>query len=557
VHRLLERQLRRCFGSLEDVPEELAPFIEKVEESYRSADRDRALSERSLELTSRELLEQNARLRALLDGIPDELIIIDTKGKILAAHQSGAPDLAALADLVGEHLVAYLPPALAEEALEHVWAVNESGVGRNWHFSVTRNAEERTYEVRFQPEQPGQVLAMLRDITQTRKMSAQLEISGRMASIGTMAAGVAHEINNPLTYVLANLEHVQAELERIVAEETLGVDADLLAATDNALAGAKRVRRIVRELKTFSRGKDEGAGTANLHEAIDSAAAIAHAEIRNRARFIKRYGDIPMVQGESAKLGQVFLNLLVNAAQALPLGRVADNEIEVVTRRGDDDFVVVEVRDSGPGIPTDVRDRIFEPFYSTKSRTVGTGLGLSICRTIVVAAGGRISVESSREGTVFRVELRVARPRLVAVGAASPSTMPSIPEAAHILVVDDEADVRTSMRRVLRPHQVTLAAGGEEAWKHIAKNDFDVILCDIVMPDLTGIELFERASAERPGQADRFIFMTGGSFTAEMRFFLDHRAPARLEKPFDIAELKAVVAAALARGGSAAAKAGG
>jgi signal transduction histidine kinase/ActR/RegA family two-component response regulator len=546
VHRLLERQLRRCFGSMDAVPKDLAPFLEKVEEAYRLADRDRALSERSLELTSRELLEQNARLRALLGGIPDELIIIDGNGKILAAHQSGAPDLAALADLVGHHLAAYLPPALAEEALEHVWAVNETGVGRSWHFSVTREGEERTYEVRFQPEQPGQVLAMLRDITQTRKLSAQLDISARMASVGTMAAGVAHEINNPLTYVLANLEHVHDELTLLERHHDIEIDADLREAMANAISGAKRVRRIVRELKTFSRGEDEGSGTADLHEVIDSAGAIAYAEIRNRARFVKHYGDVPMVEGDSAKLGQVFLNLLVNAAQALPLGRVAENVIEVVTRRSGD-FVVVEVRDSGPGIPSDVRDRIFEPFYTTKSRTVGTGLGLSICRSIVVAVGGRISVESSREGTVFRVELKEARPRLVSKGSAHPSSAPPVEAIARILVIDDEPDVRKSMRRVLRPHRVTLAAGGEEAWKQLAARNFDVILCDIVMPDLTGIELFERTLSERPEFADRFVFMTGGSFTAETRHFLEHRAPAQIEKPFDVSDLRAVITDALAR----------
>jgi CheY-like chemotaxis protein len=254
-----------------------------------------------------------------------------------------------------------------------------------------------------------------------------------------------------------------------------------------------------------------------------------------------------MVQGDSAKLGQVFLNLLVNAAQALPLGRVAQNEISVVTRRSEEDrdFVIVEVRDSGPGIPEDVRDRIFEPFYTTKARTVGTGLGLSICRSIIVAAGGKISVESSTEGTVFRVELHVAKPRLVTVTPPNAGARDHAEGVARILVVDDEADVRKSIRRVLRPHEVTLAAGGEEAWKHLANKEFDVVLCDILMPDLTGIELFERTVAERPHLAGRFVFMSGGSFTADTRLFLERRAPYRLEKPFDASELRAAVAAVL------------
>ncbi len=356
---------------------------------------------------------------------------------------------------------------------------------------------------------------------------------------------MAHEINNPLTWVLANLEHVADELA--VLEEREAIDADLRDAIDNALSGARRMRRIARELKTFSRGEEEASGVADLHEVVDSAAAIARAEIRSRARFVKRYGDIPMVQGDSAKLGQVFLNLLVNAAQALPLGRVAQNEISVFTTRSKDDpdFVIAEVRDSGPGIPEDMRDRIFEPFYTTKSRTVGTGLGLSICRSIVLASGGRISVESSPEGTNFRVELRVAKPRLVTVTPPSAGVREKAEGVARILVVDDEADVRRSIRRVLKPHEVTLAAGGEEAWKHLAQGHFDVVLCDILMPDLTGIELFERTSAERPDLADRFVFMTGGAFTADTRHFLERRAPHRLEKPFDSRELRAAVAAVL------------
>ena len=244
----------------------------------------------------------------------------------------------------------------------------------------------------------------IRDLTERRRMENQLIFAGRMAAVGTLAAGVAHEINNPLAYIVANIDFVRHQITTFasrVGRASGMAGGDMGHALDEAgeaLAearqGAERVRNIVRDLRVFARGDEDQSGPVALRRVLDSSINIAWNEIRHRARLVKDYGDTPMVEGNESRLGQVFLNLLLNAAHAIPEGETERNEIRVSTRTDGRGHAVVEIRDTGAGIPAEIRDRIFDPFFTTKPAGEGTGLGLWICSGILSALGGEIGVES-------------------------------------------------------------------------------------------------------------------------------------------------------------------
>jgi signal transduction histidine kinase len=399
----------------------------------------------------------------------------------------------------------------------------------------------------------------LRDVAlraEGSKMQEQLLISDRMASVGTLAAGVAHEINNPLAALMANLAFVSEDVAKL--EHDLRAESSVPGAQQpewivtrlgkldeplrDAHESADRVRDIVRDLKIFSRSDEERTGPVDVRRVLDSSLRMAWNEIRHRALLVKEYGDVPEVEGNEGRLGQVFLNLIVNAAQATPEGRADKNEIRIVTRQDEQGRVVVEVRDTGEGIPDAVLSRIFDPFFTTKPIGVGTGLGLAICHRIVSTMGGQLTVESEvGKGTVFRTTLPAATSRAVEAPLPPAATVPG--RRGRILVIDDEAMLRTAVRRILSGQHEVIAA--MNAWDAIARVDhgerFDIILCDLMMPEVTGMDLHAEILRIAPEQAARVVFMTGGAFTSRAREFLDRIPNPRIEKPFNVTTLRALV----------------
>ncbi len=252
------------------------------------------------------------------------------------------------------------------------------------------------------------VAGTYRDITERKKLQAQLEFAARMSAVGELAAGVAHEMNNPLAYVLANLEYAVDQLALAHAPAEGGTPALVEArrALADAREGAERVRSIVQDLKSFSRQeREEAPSPVDVRVVLQSVLKIARVEIRQRATVKLHLDEVPPVMASDHRLGQVFLNLLLNAAQAIPEGNAAGNEIRLGTRL-DGDRVVVEVGDTGAGMPPKVKEHIFDPFFTTKPAGVGMGLGLTICHGIVAGLGGDIQVESELGvGTTFRVRL--------------------------------------------------------------------------------------------------------------------------------------------------------
>jgi signal transduction histidine kinase len=386
------------------------------------------------------------------------------------------------------------------------------------------------------------------------KMRDRLMISERMASAGTLAAGVAHEINNPLAIAILNVSQTIDALTRItaIADElrargsrgaaTLGGHmAELGEPLKDVREALDRIRDIVRDVKLFSRPDDEVTSSVDLRRVADSSARMAWNEIRHRARLVKQYGEVPLVHANESRLGQVLLNLLVNAAQALPEGHAEDHEIRVTTRTDEGGEAIVEVTDTGCGMSKEIAARIFDPFFTTKPVGIGTGLGLAICHGIVTDLGGRIEVASEvGKGTLFRVLLPPGQESRTIRKAAKADMLGF---RGRVLVVDDEVSLGRALKRSLSAHHdVTVLTSGTAALESIAKGErFDAILLDVMMPNVTGMETYERLQRDVPEQAKRIIFLTGGAFTPRAREFLDHVPNPRLEKPVEAADLLAVI----------------
>ena len=327
-----------------------------------------------------------------------------------------------------------------------------------------------------------------------KKMQEQLLIAERMASVGLLAAGLAHEINNPLAILISNLELASRELGEMAAGAPAGRAGELAGPLRDAQEAAERVRLIVRDLKVFSRSNDaESRGPVDIHGVMESAIRMASNEIRHRARLTRDYADGVLVTGNESRLGQVFLNLIVNAAHAIPEGHADTNEIKIVTRTVSPDRVAIEIHDTGTGIPADVLPHIFDAFFTTKAATTGTGLGLAICHRIIADHGGEISVESRvGVGTVFRTLLPSANREVVEPAAAPAEGVTG--RRGRILAVDDEPMLCVVIEKILGgDHEVTTVTSAKEALRRLTSGErFDLILCDLMMPEMTGIELYAK-----------------------------------------------------------------
>jgi CheY-like chemotaxis protein len=275
---------------------------------------------------------------------------------------------------------------------------------------------------------------------------------------------------------------------------------------------------------------------------LESSINLAWNEIRHRARLVESFEEVPAVLGNEARLGQVFVNLLVNAAQSIPEGQAESNQIMVVLRSFSSDTVCVEVRDTGSGIPAEHLARVFDPFFTTKQVGSAMGLGLSICYGVIHGLGGEIQVDSTPgRGSTFRVLL----PAAPAAGEEAAPVAPHDDDGrrGRILVVDDEPMVVATLRRILaRQHDVATTTSAREALERLrAGQRFDVVLCDLMMPDMTGMALHDALEHDLPDQAERMIFITGGAFTPRGVEFLERVHNPRIEKPFDVSTLLGLV----------------
>ena len=308
----------------------------------------------------------------------------------------------------------------------------------------------------------------------------------------------------------------------------------------DALVGADRMRKIVRSLKTFSRVSDDPGGLIDVASVIELALEMTNSEVRQRARLVKRYGPTPRVLGDEARLGQVIINLIVNAVQAIQPGGPRDHEISITTATSPQCWAVIEIQDTGQGIAPELIGRIFDPFFTTKPVGIGTGLGLSICHNIVSSMGGTIEVDSKPSmGTTFRVRLPPApSARLIAEPAPAPRLGSAT--AAKVMIVDDDPLVGRSLARVLSGYEVIVVTGAARALE-LLSDDVSLVLCDLMMPSMSGIKFYDELVRTRPALASRVVFMTGGVFTAEARTFVEGLPAGRIvEKPVPAKEVLAL-----------------
>jgi signal transduction histidine kinase/CheY-like chemotaxis protein len=361
---------------------------------------------------------------------------------------------------------------------------------------------------------------MAADSSERKEMAAKLALSERLASVGSLASGICHEINNPLTYILTNIDVALESAQTAEAREALL----------EAKEGANRVRTIVGDLGTFSRPGKLKLVAVELVPVLEMAARMANSEIRHRARLVTDYQATPRVLADAGRLGQVLINLLLNAAQAITPGKIEENEIRISTRLGDQDRVIVEVCDTGCGIPAEALPRIFDPFFSTR-QVEGTGLGLSIAKSLVEGIGGSIEVESRAVGTCFRILLATHSDAALAIAPPIAPKQVVPPAGALILVVDDDASVLRALCRILRGYELATATSGREAIELLAEQTFDLILCDLMMPDLTGMDVYRWLEGNHPGLEQRMLFITGGAFTEEQKDFLAQLSSDCLYKP--------------------------
>jgi PAS domain S-box-containing protein len=398
---------------------------------------------------------------------------------------------------------------------------------------------------------------VFRDVGEKKRMQQQLELADRLSSLGTMAAGTAHELNNPLTVVVTNTGILGEELAQLeaalrsssVREMTNKNFASMFAALADIQAAASRMGRIVGDLRGFARPVESESQSIDLRRAIEWAVRATAHELQHRAQLRTKLQAAQEVRGDSARLEQVLVNLLVNAAHAIAPGRADFNEIFIALHTDERGHAVIEISDTGEGIPPDVVNRIFEPFYTTKKAGAGTGLGLTICHGIVKSLGGDIGVASEPgKGTTFTIRLPPAPPK----PGARPAPPPAAPSAVlrgRILVIDDEKSLLRAMQRILEDeeHVVTATESAIDALAMMERGDrFDLIISDLMMPTMTGVDFYEALLARNSALADSVIFITGGAVTAKVDAFLSSIPNLKMQKPFKAAQLRDIVQQALA-----------
>jgi signal transduction histidine kinase/ActR/RegA family two-component response regulator len=514
---------------------------------------------RQLEDLAGELRIERDALRETFDVFQDGLLLIDGSGELLVGNTAGRrlldqpPDVShlRLTSEMSEGAAGTLADALAESSRE--------AIRKNSPYCRTLMWKGRQLDVRVNPAAGGRALVYLRDVTEERDRELRRLQSEKLAAIGMLAAGVAHEINNPASFVLANVDSLAVILRKVDdamrAQKVYANNAglanllfDAMTVVQESKEGMARIHRIARDLHSFSRVDDDANSLSDVNAAVDSALTMLRSELRYRATVERSLRATKVVRASAARLGQVFLNLLLNAAHALADLHPRRNRL-YVRSRDEGESVIIEIEDNGPGIPPEIMPRIFESFFTTKPPDLGTGLGLPISLDIVRRAGGDLSAESEPgRGALFRVRL----PAAIGVPQVKTRSVASLKaiQRRRVLAIDDEALLLKAFQRMLSTHHdIETKLGAREALRGFGQDrNFDIVLCDLQMPDMSGVELYTAVKQQWPELAERFIFITGGAFSPEARRFMEDPSITCINKPFQLRELLELIEARAGEG---------
>jgi PAS domain S-box-containing protein len=488
------------------------------------------------------LAGEATRRRILIDQSRDGIVVLDENGKVYEANQRFAELLGYTSKEVRELYVwDWDTQWTREQLLEMVWSVDETGD----HFETYHRRKDGTvYDVEISTNGAvvmGQklVFCVCRDITarkqaeeERRQLEQKAQIASRLASVGEMAAGIAHEINNPLTSVIG---YAQLLSDREDIPEDIRMD---LKAIDE---GAQRVAGIIKRLLTFARQSRPERTLVSINNLITNTLDLRAYHLRtNDIKVTAELAtDVPLTMADAAQLQQVFLNIIVNAEAAMKLARGRGKlliKTEVVNGT-----IRVSFKDNGPGIANKNLARIFDPFFTTREVDQGTGLGLSICHGIIAEHNGRIWAESKPgSGATFIVELPIVMESIQLEMVEPADKEPKKVPKAKILVVDDEPSTLEFLNRLLTDegHEVETVSNAAEALEMVKNKRYSLILLDIKMPGASGIELYGRMRKIALSLAERVLFITGDVMGTDTEAFLSRTKAPYITKPFDVNQLK-------------------
>jgi len=519
--------------------------------STRADRRYAALLENEVANQTRSLMDALAatssaerNLRLLMDAVPDAIVVVDREGRII---ESNGPTyiMGALAGPAeNRNIFEFLNAEAAPVVREKLAAAFRAEIQR---FEIPFSRDDGTHGVAaalYAPIREGsaitRVLILARDITEQKRTESQLQQSEKLAAMGQLVSGVAHEINNPAaiisgfaqTLLLDELKPEHREMLQMMYDE------------------ATRIGRITSNLLAFARAGGKQRALVDMNDIARRTFALRsyYLSTLNIAVSLDLDPSEPKIWADASELQQLILNLLINAEQALVT--IEGPRTIVVRTHADEGEARLEIADSGPGIPAEVRSKIFDPFFTTKPEGVGTGLGLSICYGIAREHGGRIWVESEPgHGARFAVTLpRDAREEARPQAKAPPLNAPAAGELT-VLVVDDETALRSALLRFLERRGIhgEGVSDGAEALRVLQARRFDVIISDVRMPGMSGREFLERLARDRPELVPRVVFSTGDTFAPDTAAFLKEAGAPTVTKPFDFAMLERVIREVVAR----------
>ncbi len=498
------------------------------------------------------LKASEARFRSITEAHPVPVMIIEIENHNVLYASPGAEALLGLphSTLTSHKISRFITKA--EERLEIIQAMRQGREINLKEVTVTRGdgntltAALSARRINYQ-NQPAMVMGLY-DLTERKKAEEQiakqqeaLQQSEKMAALGGLLAGVAHELNNPLSVVVG-----QSSL-LIEGEQ----EARVKSRAEKIVRAADRCSRIVKSFLAIARRKPPERKLVDLNSILHASLELLNYQMKNENIELDLELDaaLPPINGDPDQLTQVFTNIALNATQAMHDWK-GKRHIKITSRFQEAGKAVISFIDTGPGIPVDIRKRIFEPFFTTKSGQGGTGIGLSLCLNIIESHGGALCVDdTSGGGATFVVTLPTVATENKALGDTDPNTV-QLNSHLRILIVDDEVELSQTLADLLEPegHYIDLAANGEIALNKLRKKEFDVIISDLRMPVMDGPTLYENIGQSLPKYLNRIIFVTGDTLSPHVHEFLNQNPVPVIEKPYRLIDVKGTLALLLKDG---------